>query len=114
MQDTITFSNEYFVFAYPSIMGFPFPEGFYVDNIFSQNFTKVRYSGTFSNEYSYLMPYDVWVSDVPLHERLNISTFPNSFISLNNNRELVMNGIKEDGEYIYLSINGTQKKIKIS
>lgn len=114
MQDTITFSNQYFVFAHPSILGLPYPEGFYVDNIFSQNFTKVRNAGTFSNEYSYLIPYDVWVSDVALYERLNISTFPKSFISVNNNRELVIDGVKEDGDYIYILINGIQKKIKIS
>lgn len=113
MQDTITFSNEYFVFAHPSIIGFPYPEGFYVDNIFSQNFTKVRTSGTFSNEYSYLTPYDVWVSDVPLYEKLNISTFPSSFISLNNNRELILDGIKEDDEYIYIIVNGKEKRLKI-
>lgn len=69
-------SGQYFVFASPTVMGYNFPFGFFVDNIFSQGFTKVRSSSLFSNEYSYQAPYDVYISNYPLYEGALISNTP--------------------------------------
>lgn len=70
----ISFSNQFFVFAAPTIFGFSYPSGFYIDNIFSQDFTKIKNGITFSNEYSYKIPYDVWISNNPFFETTLIST----------------------------------------
>ena len=63
MSQAISFSDQYFVFAAPTVFGFNFPTGFFIDNIFSQDFTKIKSGSTFSNEYSYNAPYDVWISN---------------------------------------------------
>jgi hypothetical protein len=66
-------TNQYFLFAAPAAFGFNFPEGFYVDNIFNQGFTKIK-SFNFSNEFSYQTPYDVWISNNPYLENILIAS----------------------------------------
>jgi hypothetical protein len=58
-------SNQYFLFAAPTAFGFTFPNGFYVDNIFNQGFTKIKSSFSFTNEFGYATTYDVWISNNP-------------------------------------------------
>lgn len=76
ISQAISFNNEYFVFAAPTVFGFNYPTGFFIDNLFSQDFTKIKSGVTFSNEYSYKAPYDVWISNVALSDDSLISTIP--------------------------------------
>ena len=76
MSQTVDFSTNYFVFASPTIMDPNFPFGFFIDNIFSQAFTKVRTSSTFSNEYSYQSTYDVYISDYALDGSALVGNIP--------------------------------------
>jgi len=76
ISQAMAFSNQYLVFAAPTVFGFNYPNGFFIDNIFSQDFTKIKSGVTFSNEYSYQAPYDVWVSNVPLSGDALVSTIP--------------------------------------
>lgn len=74
MSQIVDFNSQYFVFASPRIWGFNYPVGFYVDNLFSQDFTKVRSSSNLTNEYNYVAPYDVWISNYPFFDPHLIST----------------------------------------
>jgi hypothetical protein len=56
-------TGSYFVYAHPTIYGKLPGQGFYTGNMFSTGFTKIRDASTFSNEYSYQIPYDVWISN---------------------------------------------------
>lgn len=76
ISQAISFNNEYFVFAAPTVFGFNFPTGFFIDNLFSQDFTKIKSGESFSNEYSYSAPYDIWISNVALSDDVLISTVP--------------------------------------
>jgi hypothetical protein len=68
-------TGSHFVFAYPTIFGDLPQKGLYVNDIFSNGFTKVRNGVTFSNLFSYDAPYDVWVSEYPLDDvSIKIST----------------------------------------
>ena len=69
LQTGFAFKNElqfgtgsYFVYAHPTIYGKLPGQGFYTGNMFSTGFVKIRDASTFSNEYSYQIPYDVWIS----------------------------------------------------
>lgn len=62
-KDIIFVTGSYFIFAAPTIFGDLPQGGFYVENMFSNDFTKIRSSSTFSNEYSYQAPYDIWISN---------------------------------------------------
>jgi hypothetical protein len=72
----MAFTNQYLVFAAPSVFGFNYPTGFFIDNIFSQDFTKIKSGVTFSNEFSYKAPYDVWISNIPYNDSALVSTIP--------------------------------------
>jgi len=61
-------TGSHFVFAYPDVFGNLTDDGFYVNNIFSNGFTRIRTGVTFSNTYSYNAPYSVWVSDYPFDD----------------------------------------------
>jgi hypothetical protein len=61
-------TGSHFVFAYPDVFGNLTDDGFYVNNIFSNGFTRIRTGVTFSNTYSYSAPYTVWVSDYPFND----------------------------------------------
>ena len=74
ISEVINFNNKYFVFAAPTLFGFDYPNGFYIDNIFSQAFYKIKSAATFSNEYSYLAPYDVWISTNTFYDTLKVSS----------------------------------------
>ncbi len=56
-------TGSYFIYAHPSVYGELPQEGFYTVNMFSTDFTKVRDTSTFSNDFSYQTPYDVWISN---------------------------------------------------
>lgn len=56
-------TGSYFVFACPTIFGTLSQDGFYVNNLFSSGFTRIRNGITFSNIHSYDVLFDVWVSD---------------------------------------------------
>lgn len=62
-QDMVFATGSYFVYAHPTVYGELPDGGFYVENMFSTDFTKIRDASTFSNEYFYLTPYDVWISN---------------------------------------------------
>lgn len=69
LQTGFTFKDElqfgtgsYFVYAHPTIYGKLPGQGFYTGNMFSTDFVKIRDASTFSNDYSYQIPYDVWIS----------------------------------------------------
>lgn len=64
----MSFANQYFVFAAPTIMGEPPLQGFHVDFLFSTDYTKIKSGVTFSNNYGYKAPYDVWISNFKLNE----------------------------------------------
>lgn len=61
-------TGSHFTFAYPSIFGNLPDSGFYVHNIFSTGFTNIRSSVTFSNQFSYQTPYDLWISNYPFND----------------------------------------------
>ena len=69
-------SGQYFVFAAPTIFGFNYPIGFYVDNIFTQNYTKIRSNSNLSNEFGFVAPYDVFIINDKLIDPSLISTVP--------------------------------------
>jgi len=69
-------SGQYFVFAAPTIFGFNYPIGFYVDNIFTQNYTKIRSNSNLSNEFGFVTPYDVFIINDKLIDPALISTVP--------------------------------------
>jgi hypothetical protein len=56
-------TGSYFVYAHPTVYGKLPGSGFYTTNMFSTDFTKIRSGSTFSNDYSYQIPYDVWISN---------------------------------------------------
>lgn len=62
-QDMVFATGSYFVFAHPTLFGELPYQGFYVENMFTTDHTKIRDASTFSNEYSYLTQYDVWISN---------------------------------------------------
>lgn len=64
----ITFANQYFIFAAPTVMGEPPLQGFHMDFLFSTDYTKIKSGVTFSNEYGYLTPYDIWISNFYLNQ----------------------------------------------
>jgi hypothetical protein len=80
------FVNQYFVFAVPTLFGEPPLQGFHMDFLFSTDYTKIKSGVTFSNEYGYLAPYDVWISNFKLNENpvlvgvQNPDSFNNNFI----------------------------------
>jgi hypothetical protein len=69
-------SGQYFVFASPTVFGFNYPVGFYVDNIFTQNYTKVRSNSNLSNEFGFVAPYDVFIINDKLIDPALVSTIP--------------------------------------
>lgn len=89
----VDFNNEYFIFAAPTIFGFNYPVGFYVDNIFTQDFTKIRSNSAFINEYSYSAPYDVYISNNIFYEPSLISTIPLPQGYLTSNFNNVINSV---------------------
>jgi len=56
-------TGSYFVYAHPSVYGNLPNDGFYVGNMFSNDFTKIKDGYTFSNDFSYQVPYDIWISN---------------------------------------------------
>jgi len=63
-KENITFgTGSYFIYAHPSIYGELPQQGFYTMNMFSTDFTKIKDAYTFSNEFSYNTPYDIWISN---------------------------------------------------
>jgi hypothetical protein len=78
ISQAMSFNNQYLIFAAPTVFGFNFPTGFYIDNVFSQDFTKIKSGVTFSNEFSYKAPYDVWISNVPYTENVLVSNISQS------------------------------------
>jgi len=64
----MSFTNQNFVFAVPTLVGEPPLGGFHIDFLFSSDYTKIKSGITFSNEYGYLTPYDVWISNFTLNE----------------------------------------------
>lgn len=64
----IDFANEYFVFAVPTTMGEPPLQGFFMDFLFSTDYTKIKSGFTFTNEYGYTTPYDLWISNFKLNQ----------------------------------------------
>jgi hypothetical protein len=76
ISQALNFNDEYFVFAAPTVFGFNYPEGFFIDNIFSQDFTKVKSGVTFSNEFGYQAPYDVWVSNYKMQSPSLVTSIP--------------------------------------
>lgn len=89
------FNDEYFVFAAPTVFGFNYPEGFFIDNIFSQDFTKVKSGVTFSNEFGYQAPYDVWVSNYKLYSPALISSIP---LSIGDTQSIYTTIVGDKGE----------------
>ena len=69
-------SGQYFVFAAPTVFGFNYPIGFYVDNIFTQNYTKIRSNSNLSNEFGFVAPYDVFIINDKLIDPALVSTVP--------------------------------------
>lgn len=59
-------TGSYFIYAAPEVFGDLDGDGFIINGMSSNAYTKVRISSTFSNEYSYLTPYNVWVSNYSL------------------------------------------------
>jgi hypothetical protein len=72
----MSFNNQYFVFASPTSFGFNFPEGFFIDNSFSNNFTKIKSGHNFQNNFGYITPYDIWISNNPLFDSVLVSSIP--------------------------------------
>jgi hypothetical protein len=62
----IDFNNNYFIFCYPTSFGFFYPEGFFIDNLFVQSFTKIISDSDFINEFGISVKYDVWISNQPI------------------------------------------------
>lgn len=89
------FNDEYFVFAAPTVFVFNYPEGFFIDNIFSQDFTKVKSGVTFSNEFGYQAPYDVWVSNYKLYSPALISSIP---LSIGDTQSIYTTIVGDKGE----------------
>lgn len=67
-QDIYFATGSHFALAYPSVFGDLPDSGVYVHNIFSTGFTKIRSSVTFSNQFSYQTPYDLWISNYPFND----------------------------------------------
>ena len=87
MSQLVDFDSQYFVFASPRVWGFNYPVGFYIDNIFSQDFTRVRSNSNFTNEFGYVAPYDVYISNQPFYEPQLVSTInlPQGYVGSNFN-----------------------------
>jgi hypothetical protein len=85
--------GQYFVFASPTVFGFNYPVGFYVDNIFTQNYTKVRSNSNLSNEFGFIAPYDVYILNDALYNSSLISTIPLPQGYLNDNFSNVINSV---------------------
>jgi hypothetical protein len=87
MSQLVEFNSQYFVFASPRVWGFNYPVGFYMDNIFSQDFTRVRSNSNLTNEFGYVAPYDVYISDQPFYQPQLVSTInlPQGYVGSNFN-----------------------------
>jgi hypothetical protein len=72
----VDFNNQYFIFAAPTIFGFNYPIGFYFDNIFTQDYTKIRSNSTFINDFGYSTPYDIYITNYPIGDPALVSTIP--------------------------------------
>jgi len=63
---TVTFPvGAYFVYAAPAVFGDLTGDGFFINGMQSNSYTKVRATSSLTNEYSYDTPYNVWVSNYP-------------------------------------------------
>jgi len=87
MSQLVDFDSQYFVFASPRVWGFNYPVGFYMDNIFNQDFTRVRSNSNFTNEFGYVAPYDVYISNQPFYDPQLVSTInlPQGYVGSNFN-----------------------------
>jgi len=95
ISQALNFNDEYFVFAAPTVFGFNYPEGFFIDNIFSQDFTKVKSGVTFSNEFGYQAPYDVWVSNYKMQSPSLVTSIP---LSIGDTQSIYTTIVGDKGE----------------
>jgi hypothetical protein len=95
ISQALNFNDEYFVFASPTVFGFNYPEGFFIDNIFSQDFTKVKSGVTFSNEFGYQAPYDVWVSNNKFYSPSLVTSIP---LSIGDTQSIYTTIVGDKGE----------------
>ena len=86
-------SGQYFIFAAPTIFGFNYPVGFYIDNIFTQNYTKIRSNSNLTNEFGYVAPYDVFILNDKFIDGALISTIPLPAGYLSSNFNNVINSV---------------------
>lgn len=63
-------TGSYFVYAAPVLFDDLTGDGFIINGMQSNAYTKVRTSSTFSNEYSYKHMYNVWVSNYSLGDSI--------------------------------------------
>jgi hypothetical protein len=87
MSQLVEFNSQYFVFSSPRVWGFNYPVGFYMDNIFNQDFTRVRSNSNLTNEFGYVAPYDVYISNQPFYQPQLVSTInlPQGYVGSNFN-----------------------------
>jgi hypothetical protein len=63
-------AGSYFVYAAPVVFDELIGDGFVVNGLQSNAYTKVRATSSFSNEYAYNTPYNVWVSNYALGDSI--------------------------------------------
>ncbi len=62
------FSDQYFIYAFPTLIGNIPLSGMFVNFMFNTDFTKIKGTYSFANEYGHIENYDVWISDFKLTE----------------------------------------------